>query len=102
MLRSLNEYEIERSRIIYSSDGASAYFTISSGYYSDSYYFCNPGEMYQDYKDLQGETLIKISGDLFWECQYMMNSSNSSYYTYYYKVYNIKVTELKSELYGKK
>lgn len=102
LLRSLDEYEIERSRINYSSDGASAYFTISNGYYYDSYYFCNPTEMFQDYKDLQGENLILISGDLFWECQYMMNSGSSSYYTYYYKVYNIQVTELKSELYGKK
>ena len=102
VLNSLDNYLMERSSIIYGADGASAYFIISSGYYYDTYYFCNPGEMYSAYKDLEGEDQILISGDLFWECTYMMNSSNSSSLTYYYKVYNIDVTELKSYLYGKK
>jgi hypothetical protein len=52
--------------------------------------------------DLEGEDQLILSGNLYWECTYLMNSSNSSYYSYYYKVYNIDVTELKSYLYGKK
>jgi hypothetical protein len=102
ILRSMSNELMDRSQIIYSSDGASAYFTMSSGYYYDTYYFCNPGEMYAKFKELAGDDQIILSGDLYWECTYMMNSSNSSYYSYYYKVYNINVTELKSYLYGKK
>ena len=103
ILRSMDEELMDRSKIIYSADGSSAYFSVSNGYYSnDTYYFCNPGEMYPKFKELEGEDQIILSGDLYWECTYMMNSSSSSYYSYYYKVYNINVTELKSYLYGKK
>jgi hypothetical protein len=102
ILRSLDNELMDRSTIHYSADGASAYFTVSNGYYYDTYYFCNPGEMYDAFMDLEGEDQLILSGNLYWECTYLMNSSNSSYYSYYYKVYNIDVTELKSYLYGKK
>ena len=102
ILSSWKDELMDRSQINYSADGSSASFSVSSGYGYNTYIFCNPGEMFPAYKDLEGENQIQLSGDLFWECQYMMSSSNSSYMTYYYKVYNIKVTELKSDLYGKK
>jgi len=102
VIRTMTSELMDRSKITYSSDGTSAYFTVTSGYGYDTYYFCNPGEMFQQYKDLEGEDQIILSGDIFWECTYMMNSSNYNYYTYYYKMYNINVTEMKSYLYGKK
>ncbi len=102
VLRSLKDELMARSQIIYSPDGSSAYFMISQGYYSETYYFCNPGEMFPKFKELEGDDQIYLSGDLYWECTYMMNSGNSSYYSYYYKVYNINVTELRGNLYGKK
>jgi len=102
IIRSLKSELMDRSSIRYSSGGSTAYFTVSSGIYYDTYYFCNPAEMYSAFQDLEGEDQILLSGDLFWECTYLMNTSNNSYYSYYYKVYNIKVTELKSYLYGKK
>ena len=85
VIGSFDNELMDRSSIRYSSGGASAYFTISNGYYYDTYYFCNPAEMYSAYQDLEGEDQIILSGDLFWECTYMMNSSSSSYYAYYYK-----------------
>lgn len=102
VIRSLKNELMDRSQIVYSTDGNSASFSITSGYGYDTYIFCNPGEMYPIYKDLEGQDQILLSGDLYWECQYMMSSSNYSYYSYYYKVYNINVTEMKSYLYGKK
>jgi hypothetical protein len=48
VLRSLTDELMARSQIIYSSDGSSPYFTISNGYYYDTYYFCNPGEMFRN------------------------------------------------------
>jgi len=102
IIRSLTNELMDRSQIRYSADGSSASFTVTSGYGYDSYIFCNPGEMYPIYQELEGEDQILLSGDLYWECQYMMSSSNYSYYSYYYKVYNINVTGLKSYLYGKK
>jgi hypothetical protein len=86
------------SDIHYDDEGKSASFRI--GY--DTYSFCNPGEMFDVYKSLSSENQIKISGDVFWDCSYLINSgSSSSYYYNYYKYYQINVTELISQMYGK-
>lgn len=101
VLFSLNDQLMDYSSITYASNGATAYFAVSNGVSADYYHFCNPTEMYQVYTALKGQTQIKLSGDVYWDCTYMMNSSNSYYYSYY-KVYNIQITGLKSSLYGKK
>ena len=87
--------------ILYSANGESASFLIYNGIYYDTYIFCNPEEMFPTYTDLAGEKQVLISGDVFWDCTYMMSASNSYYYSYY-KVYNIQITKMKSYLYGKK
>jgi len=97
ILFSLNNELMDYSSIIYTSSNATAYFYI----YNDRYVFCNPEEMYPSYLDLEGEDQLLISGDVYWDCTYMMNSSNSYNYSYY-KIYNIQITEMKSYLYGKK
>jgi len=97
ILFSLDSELLDYSDIIYNSDGTNAYFMI--GY--STYYFCNPSEMYESFKDISTDDQILLSGDAFWECSYLMNSGSSYYYSYY-KVYNIQVTEIKSYLYGKK
>ncbi len=96
VVSTLDSLLINRSTIYY-TDSTSAMFQL--GY--NTYYFCNPVEMYKKYKSMSADDQIIISGDLFWECQYLMNSSNSYYYSYY-KVYNINVTQLAPYLYGKK
>ena len=97
VLFAITKKIVNRSDIVYSTDGATAQFV--SGY--DTYYFCNPEEIYDTYNSLSGQDQILISGDVFWECQYLMSASNSTYYSYY-KVYNIQVTALEGYLYGKK
>jgi len=79
-------------------DSTSARFNI--GY--DSYIFCNPSAMYNAYKDLEGQNQIILTGDVYWNCSYLMNSSGSSSYYSYYKIYDINVTGMTSHLYGKK
>jgi len=92
----------------------SALFDYSDFYYIDStsctfrtdmyttYLFCNPVEMYPAFEALSGNSQILLSGEVFWECNYVMSSgSSSSYYYNYYKVYQIKVTGMVSGLYGK-
>ncbi len=97
VVNTIDSMLIDHSAIIYGSEGGSAYFQL--GY--NTYYFCNPEDMYPKYTGTNAEDQMLISGDLFWECQYLMNSSNSYYYQYY-KVYNIEVTMLEPYLYGKK
>jgi len=100
MLFSINDEIMDYTSINYSSNGATASFSIYNGLSYDYYHFCNPNEMYEKYSNLKGQSQIKISGNVYWDCTYMMQSSNSYYYSYY-KVYNIYVTDLKSSLYGK-
>lgn len=96
ILFSIDKKLLNYSEIRVLSEGSSMYFTI--GY--DTYYFCNPVEMYEEYKKINSNDQILISGNLYWDCNYVSQTSQSSYYNYY-KYYNIDVTELKSYLYGK-
>ena len=97
VLFSLDSESLEYSQLLYNSDGTSASF--SQGY--STYIFCNPVEMYEKYKTYSYGDQMLISGDVFWECNYLYSSSNYSYQTYY-KVYQIHVKDLKVYLYGKK
>ncbi len=101
ILFSIDNQLMDYSTISYYPNGESASFAVYNGIYYDTYIFCNPQEMFSHYSDLEGEEQILISGDVFWDCTYMMNSSNSYYYSYY-KIYNIEITGMKSYLYGKK
>jgi hypothetical protein len=97
VLFSLDKELIDYSSIHYTENGATALFVV--GY--STYYFCNPTEMHTIYTNLSADDQLLISGDVFWDCNYVNSASNSSYYNYY-KYYNIQVTELKAYLYGKK
>lgn len=65
-----------------------------------TYYFCNPGEMFSKLSDSKSGDILVVSGDVFWECSYLYQQSNYSYGTYY-KVYQVKVTDVYADLYGK-
>ena len=97
VLQTLTNQPLDYSSLIYNETGTNAWF--QSGL--DTYYFCNPGEMYPVYTKLKSGDQLLISGDLFWECNYLYSASNYSYQMYY-KVYQIQVTDLKAYLYGKK
>ena len=103
ILFSITDQIFDHASIIYNSTGTNAYFIVSSGYYYDTYYFCNPSEMFATYNSINSNDQVKLSGDLYWDCSYISQaSSSSSYQQSYYKVYNIKVTKIESSLYGKK
>ncbi len=97
VLYTLENEPIDYSQLYYNAEGTTASFMI--GY--DQYIFCNPVEMYQKYKSFTSGDQMLISGSIFWECNYLYNSSNYSYQSYS-KVYQIHVTDLKVYLYGKK
>jgi hypothetical protein len=64
------------------------------------YYFCNPSEWMSELTKFdQGEEIL-ISGPFFYECNYLMSSSNSYYYNYM-KIYQIDVTGVAAYEYGK-
>ena len=86
--------------VFYNDTGTSITFTLTSDPYS-TYNFCNPGEMFPKLKDYKSGDVLQVSGHAYWECNYLYQSSNYSYQTYY-KVYMIQVTDVSVDLYGKK
>jgi hypothetical protein len=89
-----------QAKVYYNETGTNITFTTLSDPYS-TYNFCNPGEMFEKFKDYKSGDVLQVSGRVFWECNYLYQSSNYSYQTYY-KVYMIQVTDVTVDLYGKK
>jgi hypothetical protein len=85
---------------VYWTSAASITCVSMSDPYS-TYNFCNPGEMFPNLKDYKSGDLLLVSGQAFWECNYLYQSSNYSYGSYY-KVYMIQVSDVSVDLYGKK
>ena len=85
---------------VYWTSAASITCVSMSDPYS-TYNFCNPGEMFPKLKDYKSGDLLLVSGQAFWECNYLYQSSNYSYGSYY-KVYMIQVSDVSVDLYGKK
>jgi hypothetical protein len=89
----------EQSVYVYWSSSTSIYFMIVGDSYS-TYYLCNPTEMYPNLKDAKSGDVLLVSGHVYWDCNYVMQSSNSSYQSIY-KIYNCQVTDLRLDLFGK-
>jgi len=90
----------EEATVYYNEAGTTISFTTTSDPYS-TYNFCNPGEMFPKLADFKSGDVLQVSGHVYWECNYLYQSSNYSYSTYY-KVYMIQVTDVSVDLYGKK
>jgi hypothetical protein len=90
----------EQATVYYNEAGTSITFTRLSDPYS-TFNFCNPGEMFPKFKDYKSGDILLVSGHAYWECNYLYQTSNYSYPTYY-KVYMIQVTDVTIDLYGKK
>jgi hypothetical protein len=65
-----------------------------------TYYFCNPSEMFPKLKDAKQGDVLLLSGHVYWNCTYTYQASNSSYQSMY-QVYDVQVTNLELDLYGK-
>jgi hypothetical protein len=89
------------SAYIYWDTGATISFQTVGDVYS-TYTFCNPSEMFPKLSTAKSGDVLLVSGQVYWDCNYVYQSSNSSYsYSSMYKVYNVEVTDLTVDLYGK-
>jgi hypothetical protein len=86
--------------VYYNATGTNITFNTLNDPYS-TYNFCNPGEMFSKFTDYKSGDVLQVSGNVFWECNYLYQSSNYSYGSYY-KVYMIQVSDVMVDLYGKK
>lgn len=89
-----------QATVYYNESGTNITFNLTSNPY-DTYNFCNPGEMFPKFTDYKSGDVLLVSGQVFWECNYLYQSSNYSYQTPY-KVYMIQVSDVTVNLYGKK
>jgi hypothetical protein len=90
----------KQATVYYNETGTNITFTLLTDPYS-TYNFCNPGEMFPKFADYKSGDVLLVSGKVYWECNYLYQSSNYSYQSYY-KVYMIQVTDVTVDLYGKK
>jgi hypothetical protein len=90
----------EQARVYFNETGSNIYFSTLNNPYS-TYYFCNPGEMFSKLTDSKSGDILLVSGVAYWECNFLYQSSNYSYYTSMYKVYQVQVTDVVTDLYGK-
>jgi len=96
---ALDTLSLTHVYITYDADQNSARFTPIWDSYS-IYYFCNTSEWMSELTKFdQGEEIL-ISGPFFYECNYLMSSSNSYYYNPT-KIYQIQVTAVAAYEYGK-
>ena len=75
------------------------YFQTEGDLYS-TYNFCNPSEMFPKLADAKSGDILQVSGHVYWDCNFVYQSSNSAYQSVY-KVYDVQVTDLTLNLYGK-
>lgn len=95
-------FELEREMATVYFTESSATFTPMSNPYS-TYSFCNPGEMQSKLKEYTSGDNLLISGKVYWNCNYLYSTSSYGYsYQYLYKYYDIMVTDVTTDLYGKK
>lgn len=90
--------EYSQVYISYDTTSKSALFypVLSTG---ATYYFCNPGRWIDTLKTMNTKQTLLLSGKIYYECQYLMNSGNYGYYTP--PVYQVDVTAIKEDNYGK-
>jgi len=89
-----------QATVYFNDSGTNITFTTLNDPYS-TYNFCNPTEMFPSLKDVNSGDVLLVSGDVFWECNYLYQTSQYSYQTYY-KVYMIQVSQVGLDVYGKK
>jgi len=84
---------------IYWDTGATISFQTVLDSYS-SYTFCNPTEMFPNLANAKSGDILLVSGHVYYDCNYVYQSSNSSYQTP--PRYYVQVTGLTLDLYGNK
>jgi len=88
----------ERATVYYTSGASIQFITLVDPY--STYNFCNPGEMFPKFTNFKSGDILEITGKVYWECNYLYQTSNSSYQTYS-KVYMCQVSDVTSNPYGK-
>lgn len=99
----LYELEFEEATVYFNEELTNIQFSPTANPYS-TYYFCNPGEVRSQLSENKSGDILFVSGKVYWNCNYIYSQSNYSYsYSYQslYRVYDIEVSQVSTNLYGK-
>jgi hypothetical protein len=66
------------------------------------YNFCNPTEMAAKLVDAQYGDVMLLSGDVYYDCTSVYQQSNSGYSTSLMQYFQVQVSDLTLDMYGKK
>jgi hypothetical protein len=89
-----------QATVYWNETGSTISFSTFDNPYA-TYNFCNPAEMFPRLAESKSGDILIVSGNVYWECNYLYQQSNYSYRSPY-TVYMIQVTDVYSDLYGKK
>lgn len=97
--------ENEEGTVYFNAEFTNIQFTPTSNPYA-TYYFCNPGECKEQLSENKSGDILLVSGRVFWNCNYIYTQSNYGYsygygYQSLYRIYDIEVTKVTTNLYGK-
>lgn len=93
------ELDDEQVRVQYNESTSIVIFNTPYTNPYASYYFCNPGEWVDSLANLNTQEYLLLSGKVYYECNYLMQSGNSYYQ--YPPVYQVEVTSVREDNYGK-
>ena len=97
----LRTYTNVNASVVFNDTYSLLYFQTEGDPYS-FYYFCNPAEMIPKLAESKSGDILQVSGHVYWDCNYVSQSSSSSYYQGYQQIFQVEVTDISLNLYGKK
>ena len=87
------------SSIVYFSDESP---TIAfAGYFNDYYTVCNPDEIRSKLENFKNGEELVVTGNYYWDCNYVQQVNSNSYYSSIQRSYVIYVTDIYKNMYGK-
>ena len=89
----------ERANVFWDTGSTISFRTLTDPY--STYNFCNPGEMFPKLSEYTTGDELLVSGHVYWNCAYVQQAGNSGYGSSYYKIYDVEVTNVYMNLYGK-
>jgi hypothetical protein len=91
---------IDNSFYIYYNDTYSTMYLQLVGDLYDYYYPCSPSKVISKLDGIKSGDVVQVSGSAYWNCNYTYQSSNSPYQSAQ-RVFDIEITDLFIDLYGK-
>jgi hypothetical protein len=88
--------------IAFNADKSSIWCSLVGDATGSPYTFCNAAEMVSSLADAKYGDIMLVRGEAYWDCSYVYSASNSPYQYSYAQYYQLHVTELTLNLYGKK